>query len=269
MSRFLYYLPEIADPTDALQVAHLATVIPRHRLEHRKCERGPDTASGLMIASTIHTDSATLGYYPDKQTWQRCQEGAFWLGWYTDHPPGPSDLARERQIDGHWVRLADGQRWLVPVARRFPVGTALPQVLYLSETGELIGDVEPAYVGFGQRAETLWEQFMAYHTGELTEDEVSIRDFWDFAVEALSLNYRVGQWEVSALRLLSTNLLHEVCGAIIDVPTLLKVAEAQTRAEKKTAQEQNHAMPVGSSTDSGDTDGSQTTHRPTPTSSGR
>jgi len=133
--------------------------------------------------------------------------------------PGPGDLARGRQVDGHWVELGDGHKWLVPCARRFPSGTMLPQSLIM-ERGVRVGGVVREYVEFSKRAEGLFER-LYLGKGSDREDAggVSFGEAFAICVEALGVNYRVGAAEVSRLELLRTDRLRSVLGAIVDEPS--------------------------------------------------
>jgi len=55
-----------------------------------------------------------LLYRPEEQTWS--EGGAYAVGFFNDDRPGPSELARPRQIEGHAVRIGDDD-WIVPPLR--------------------------------------------------------------------------------------------------------------------------------------------------------
>lgn len=155
-----------------------------------------------------------------------------WIGFWNDDRPTAAQLARDEQIAGHRVRLGDGGDWLVPTARVFPLGTRLPESLVLGPDGELVREAIPRFARISRMAEQVWADLETMGQG----GEITLREGWDIAAAALSVNYRVGINEVSALGLLTTaNLFHmrgpSVLGAFVDWPAVMKAMGAQ----KKTA----------------------------------
>lgn len=231
--RFLYYAPAATDTPD-LAALGLDDVLGGAALDRRQVEGGPDGQRGVVfaLAEPPGRTAAPVGYYPAAQTWTPCDDGAWWLGVYTDRAPGPDDLARPRLLDGHRVTLADGRPWLIPRARAASlvqgqpvVVPALPQRVYFHRPG--ITPVDD-YLAFEATAEQLWrEHFDASVTPDCAR--------WPSdAAAALGLNYRVGTWEIDALSLLTTTNLHEIIEAVLDLKTLCEMLEAAS-PEKKSA----------------------------------
>ena len=114
MAGLLYYIPgrkhaELADAAElGLQYAFENGLTPLGVQNN-----GPDGGAGVVIYDSTRVPKP--GYYADKQKWLAIpgNPAGAWLGCY-DEPlsPKPEDVAREEQLGGHRVRLADGQEWL-------------------------------------------------------------------------------------------------------------------------------------------------------------
>jgi len=230
---FCYFLPNIK----RVERAELAEFGLLDRLDanchQRQAATGPTGSAGLVVSM-----SSALGYYRDRQKWVPSQCGKYWIGY--EQPLTASDLARVEQLDGHSVRLEDGSDWLIPVARSFVNGCVLPQSLALGPDGSVVTEVLPRYVAFSKRAESIWENFIAdckTQSGEPVEtvepsESFTVADYFNIAVEALALNYRVGPQEVSLLRLLTTANVLRIAQAIIDVPTLLELSKKKGQSDE-------------------------------------
>jgi len=176
----------------------------------REVRRGPGGQDGIVFS----TGQGKTGYYPDEQTWREID--GVWVGLSKDKL-NPKTLLRHEVVDGHPVTLENGQEWLIPVARSFPVGTQLPETLFLGADGTLVQEIIPRFAAFAQRAENVFEFFF--------ENKTLLKvDAWNIAIEALAINYYIGAREVSALRLLTTANIKEILGAIVDMPAIKKKA---------------------------------------------
>ena len=221
------------------------------RISQAEVGQGPGDQRGVLFARTAG-EPQPMGYAPGVQKWAKAVSGGWWVGCETDAPPTPADLEHSEIIDGHVVRMGDGQQWLVPVARLFSGGTALPQAIVLGPNGEKVLRALPAYAAIARHAERVAQDV---HIGiglrERPKDyePMSLLDGWDICVAALALNYRIGPDEASLLEILTTPVVPQVLGALVDVPTLMAVAQQRLAAagSKKNAAH----IPDGSNTDSG------------------
>lgn len=221
-------------------------------LTARECARGPLAGPGGLIVARGALTPETIGrvgYYPDRQKWRRVPHSSACVGYDTEHPPTPADLARAEQLPGHWITLGDGHKWLCPVARAWDdIGDgqrgfrcALPQRSTLDDAGNW----QPGEVVEQHRK--LWEmagQWWDVKAGAAAKD-ASIIQFapgHDAAVKALAANYHVSAAECALLGLLTVPVVVSILDALIDWPTL---AEWQ----KKTASDSTGAA---SNTDAGD-----------------
>lgn len=187
-----------------------------------------------------------------------------WVGWDPDCPPKPEDLARPKQQAGHWVKLADGNEWLIPVARRPAGGSPFPRRIKFDAAGEPAVDAQPS----DAEHRWLWEQACRYWDavtmaaeaadGQATTVQVTVGDTIQLAARALALNYRLSTAEVSMLGLLSTDLLSPICDALCDWPSLA--------ALMGTAEEPPRPNSAGPARERGPEDSAPTTAQPLQTS---
>lgn len=235
MPGFVYFLPNAA--RDQVTIQRLRDVGLGYAFEDRVSSalvvRGPDGQRGMLVGDPQRVDENQLGYFPDRQHWREMPPapggaGPIWLGWPQNVKLRPEDLCREEQIKGYWVRLADGQKWLVPIARKslpdeenaLRYAIALPHVAGINASGEWANDrVVPAYEPLWQVASAFWESLL----GAVVDGEnatLNFSDTLDSAVKALAANYRIGPAEATALELLTMECAVEVLQSLVDWPTL-------------------------------------------------
>jgi len=219
---FLYLLPGVTQASAAICADHgLSEVVGDGPLSQRPGVGGPEGTQGVLLWRRIES---VPRYDSEKQEW--LQNGECWVGMDRAAPPKPEDLIRDQPIAGHWVRLGDGNDWLIPVARRVGGGTALEQA-FRKVGDEWQLEILPKY-------KWLWEQagkvFDAYLSALKGDGMVSVEDPLELAVKVLTVNYRIRAPEISLLGLLTTgNLWQGVLGALIDWPEI----EARLEQEKK------------------------------------
>jgi len=210
---------------------------------------GPADITGIAIAPTpAHSEgrAARIGFSPDHQAWSEADGGKYWLGFWSaaDRRPRPADLERREQVDGHLVALADGADWLVPLARsKWLDGseiqpTGIPKTLRIGKDGEWLEEIVPRFAAFCENVDRLWTVFQIdNHLIELTEDDVppavSGSEKSDLAVEALSINYALNKWAVSALGLLTNQNREAILGALYDQPNIERMIRAILDERKK------------------------------------
>lgn len=229
MSTFLYFIPNQKHvDAKALDDAGITALTSADSLSFVGVERGPEGQPGILFTASAKNADAKMpriGYYPKQQTWQACNHGQFWLGYENSNPPHPASLQRDEFIDGHQVKLADGNEWTVPLARSFPAGSALPAALVLGPDGELITEALPEFAKLSQQAEQVFEAYV----GE--GEDIDTKNGWEIAINALSQNYRLSAWEISHLRLLSTNNWIDILTALIDGPEIQAFLESKKKDE--------------------------------------
>ena len=223
MAGFIYFLPGAPAANDArLKDAGLSHVIGRP-YSFGAIDRGPGGGSGCLVA----LDGMALAFAPD-QEWREVSELHVFIGWPKEAKPMPTQLARPDLVDGHAVKLSDGQEWIVPLARAF--GLAGPRhksyrlgpggKWVLAETVERLMELESdAAEIFGEIDQQVKVAAEAAKAGkEWPGLHTTLRP--DVAAKALMLNYFIGAPEIDALRLLGTDNVGAVQLALIDWPTL-------------------------------------------------
>jgi hypothetical protein len=215
-------------------------------------QNGPGGKSGviLLLKTAGYKIPQRFGYYPADQSWQQAPGGDWWIGFEKAGRPTPEALARAEAVDGHAVRLDDGNLWTVPVARFAGGSSAFPKRLSLGPDGKLQVKPMERFEEISKAAESVWCGMMPASSAKADETTVTVENGWEIAVQALAVNYHVGALEVSALELLTTINLRAVLLALIDWPTIERILKAKAEADKDG---RPFGTGAGSSTGSGAT----------------
>ncbi|MGR3218599.1 MAG: hypothetical protein ACUZ8H_02115 [Candidatus Anammoxibacter sp.] len=241
-SRFLYFIPQLqgASKDDIKRAGILNNIKDLPEVEFcgvQNCHEGkPGVIIGFTHNHKPEEKNCPVGYFPDTQEWKKSVNGKFWVGVYKDQKPTPSDLIKKEAIRGHYVKLQDGNEWLIPLARVFPEGSPLPHALVLGENGEIIQEALPEYAKFSKIGERIYREFkIQCKLEEAAEGYTYLTQVeeWDAVTEALGINYYIDGEEISLLKLLTTANIAKIFQAIIDVPTMTAIAKAQVEAGKK------------------------------------
>lgn len=184
-------------------------------------------------------------YKPELQTWRRLpgDKGA-WVGIYNDEPPTPRELARDNQLNGYLVTLADGGTWHVPCARRWfepedgePfVGCVLPQLLDFDADagGWGGGGVKPRYRRLWQLVEAyteaVGEALDAHGDDPRTEVRFAFDQLDELAVGALRVNYRVGPVELALLGAYDEESRRAIIDHVLDGPAWRELVKKKLSA---------------------------------------
>lgn len=228
MSHLIYFFPGKHGVTDALlRDCGLSQVIEGTVAESREVLNGPGDKSGVCAVFRRTSDSDVRVLYQESaQHWDECAGGAYWIGYWRDAVPGPQDLARQVQIDGHMVELLDGNQWRIPLVRQWDGRTALPCRIKLDPSGQEIQSVNPKH-------EPLYARVM-HELERLTSGEeytLSNTDMMDIAAQSLRANYHMGKWEASAIGLFDTQNLRLVFDALVDMDALRAMQDAQKKTQ--------------------------------------
>jgi len=203
----------------------------------RETRKGPEDQVGCWIGH----DSLLVRVGSDDLQSRRIPGTEAWVGRFQkDPPPKPVDLARKEQLDGHLVRLADGNDWLCPIARGWTEEDgeqrwyhALPQRLELDDDGKWSqGAVVAKFAPLWALA-TRWEEALVGAVGEDDETPVAFefQDGIEAAIECLAVNYRIGPAECALLGLLTAECCRGVLHALIDWPTRLEWVQKKIQAD--------------------------------------
>lgn len=232
-------------------------------VQPRQCLSGPSGLSGVLVAAG-DVPSSALRFSPDDQQWAFAPD-AFcgpspdlcslrrWAVCYSKSSgsPGPSELAREKQLDSRPVTLADGHEWLVPIARQWfeaaendpPLAWqhTLPRAMRLDSQGQWSpGDVLPKY-------RQLWDKAIAYETALYSAIEefnggnanAAVNfDSASLACLALGFNYHLSPVEISLLGLFDTDSVQAVIDTVTDAATLNRITRQIREAQLKKVDRQ-------------------------------
>ncbi len=176
--------------------------------------------------------------YDSGMHWTDYPEKRFGIGW--DVLPKPEELAREKQYEGHMVKLGDGNEWLVPVAR-YCNGQPMESTYRIGTDGELREEVSDRCRELYEFGCRFWDGLYGAAEKGAGEFTYEVKDQFEMAARILGYNYDVTRWEVSALGLITDQTLRELMNAVVDVPRVIRIMQ-----EKKT-----NGEPKGSSSSSG------------------
>jgi hypothetical protein len=223
---FLYFLknaPAVIEKPHEWGLAHVAT----HPAQ-LMCRQAsiPHMGNGTLVAQAC---AEIVRYDADAQQWHKmpgrfCGGREVWAGWKTDEQPTPTTLARSHQLPGTKLELLDGQKWIVPVLRKFqesdrpyPVySIQLPTVLDYDADGSLrIGQVIPQYRDVWGRAMQIGD-FLSHGVKIDGESDLTIEESIEFAGQILGLNYHVSIFEVVKLGLLTKELADQIVRLALD-----------------------------------------------------
>ena len=265
---FYYFLPGPRTKPDAdrLAAAGLAYAFDGPPCFHGVV-RGPEGQEGVCL----HNSQDTPKYVPDAQDWRpilNSPAGA-WIGRTKGLEITPADLARPEQLAGYRLLMADGHKWVAPIARAiatdgnpFSWSTALPQRCTRDTAGHWVpGDVVTRYAELWGLAADIFDDF----AGQFEDDEDQAEDETtpeqrysediEAAVLALSYNYRLAGDEADWLGIFTRQTALDVHRAMIDWPRRLRLIG---ELEKKTDQ----PTPDTSPTEPGQPDAPPTTAQP-------
>jgi hypothetical protein len=194
---------------------------------HVHSAAGPDSHGLLIIADANGGAKASPEYTPGKQTWKKAGR-RLWVGFETARRPRPEELLRRNPIEGRPVAMGDGNDWLVPIARRCVGGPdgaawlmALPRAHRFEKGSWSPGEVLGRYRALWQRVEQYAGALVELGKGDPAAGElVSFEDENETIVEALAVNYRLGRHEVSALGLVTSEVVGPVIRVLCDLDAL-------------------------------------------------
>ena len=231
MRQFVYFIPDVVfgdenQQEQILESAGLSDRFPGGR-GGRMAGKGPNGENGFFFAR----DSTCCSYKPDEQTWSGpFGKGGYWIGFRTDAPPGPEDLARAKQYKGHMVELADGNEWLIPAASMAPCVMVMKDGAVEMKPQAMR---EKLWAIVEENRDLLWgtEKDGKYKEGEGIDAPVVM----GIAATCLGANYLISlspEEELSALGLITTGNNEEMIQALFDMPNVLVRAQKKTEASE-------------------------------------
>jgi hypothetical protein len=223
MGQFHYYLPNVTIgggvTLDLLQKKGLATVFDASGYVTREVDGGPDNKRGVVVSYAEST-----GYYPKKQEWQKIHGADAWVGYDKTNIPKASDLQRISWIDGYYTELGNGEKWIAPRARLADGLPNLPCSHDLVDGTWTRGNVVKKHQKLWSVAEKFWSTIEHAFDEQEGEESISLSfpEENDFAVIALSANYRIGRTEAAILQLLDDESVSGILNALVDWPSIVK-----------------------------------------------
>lgn len=189
---------------------------------------GPGDAPG-MLATRSTPSQPKVKYDAAAQTWRRIpgMEAEVWVGFETDNPPVPEEMARGDLLPGHHMRLGDEREWLCPIARgckddldELQWYHALPKATTIDAEGNWVnGGVLEKYQRLWAIAGAYFDWWWKAETVGNTGIKFDFAGANDAALVALATNYHVGRIEVAMLSLFNDEAVFRVLQALIDWPT--------------------------------------------------
>ena len=193
---FLVFVPDAKGP-EALAAVGLDSL--SAGAEFVTVQAGPTGGRGIIFGWPVNGQhAARCSYRPEEQDWipaaHHGDEPAarYFIGFWKDSPPRAGELARRRVYGGISVTLGDGCEWTVPACRDLPHAMRL---LPGGEWGVAPTDQFAPYVVAAKHFEL---QLLGDARPGLIEQV-------EFAIRALSLNYRLTREVASHLQLFTTS----------------------------------------------------------------
>ncbi|HEY0982673.1 hypothetical protein [Schlesneria sp.] len=178
--------------------------------------------------------SGEIGYFPDRQRW--IEGPGYQIGFWTDSPCAPADLARPSLFPGYEIELGDGHKWRVPCAADLPTTLRMVDSQWRKVR-------KPKFNEFWQQSEPwfrrllvmdLDENKMASDAGRTAEQMLT--EWAEYCVVSLRQNYRLTSEIASELGILDSDSLLSITMASVDGMNIKAViAELAELREKESA----------------------------------
>jgi hypothetical protein len=159
---------------------------------------GPGDKGPGVVVAWRKPGQAQMGYQPERQVWlpaaasgEDLAAGRYWIGFWTDSPPTPKDLARPYPQPGHRVALGDGSEWILPIAK------AIDADMIRADDGTWRFDPQRRFHAF-------WMDYLKWFHFFGNWNEEAVIDYGeaaDFVLAGLRVNYRLPDEVTNHLRL--------------------------------------------------------------------
>lgn len=231
MAGFLYFVSSDLPSIDA-KAAGLGYAM-QDSVETREAASGPGGRRGVVMYDPKRHEGKRIGYYRDQQTWRKLPADAGlperWIGYWSDAPPTPDSLKREKMIRGASMRLADGHQWQIPIVRRFDDAaqkweSELPTYLDYDDNGRIVtGSVREEYASLWDATAPIADREFAAAAGESPEALADCNQkLYGAVVALLQANYVVALPELIVMRTLDEGTPSLVALASCRYDTLMK-----------------------------------------------
>jgi len=224
MASFSYFLPGKSNTMtislETLAINDLGGVFDSESFSKRDVDPGPDNGMGILVSYNNH-----LAYRKETQSWQKIHGVNAWIGFDKANPPKASDLQRDSWIGGYRVPLGNGEEWIAPTARLASGLPNLPCSSHFTKGEWTRGGVRPKHQQLWKMAESFWSQVEPELENVETDQDtikLSFSQESEYAVTALSANYRIGNTEASLLGLINDDSTSGILNALVDMPVVAK-----------------------------------------------
>ena len=188
---------------------------------------GPDGGNGSVISFCDYPKP--VKYIQNEQHWEKTCK-SWWVGWYNDGPPKPDMLARKEGCGrGLVVKLSDNNDWFIPVARLYNGETPFACNIKWDGNKWVKGEILNKYKDFFDKACLFFEKAIS--------DKIEFEIDTSLVVDALRLNYKISEEEISILGLFNTENIDRMLGVIVDINSFNILAEELKNKKKALEQE--------------------------------
>ena len=202
----------------------LSDLIDADRREYSAFEMSIAGKTGTFLTPNVApgVSPECVTYKPKIQSWIQLSigENELFIGWTTDRPPVPTELLRPVNYSGYSIDDCSNRKWTTPVARSVRGNVTLPS------------DFDFDFVS-GDATEVLSDDFdrLWKISGDLYKHwneegfELDAASIAQYALFAISVNYRVGPVEFAAFKSMGAKIFDSAkasafCLAVIDLQIL-------------------------------------------------
>ena len=200
-----------------------------HNVTVSQIIHGPDGKGGCYVYPIPETGNLprTHGYDPQTQEWD--DHGGFWLGIDTENRPTPPELIRPTVVSGYEYRLGDDWDWICPVIRRPNGSPNIPQSWGENGSG-FVEKVLTQWVWAWKLSEKIWNVSWG-------EEDIETAEAWGICCQLLSINYRVGKYEITKLQLITSNNYIQIFEAAVEGELWRQALKEQSEEKKSELSE--------------------------------
>lgn len=215
MSGFLYFIETNAKSiTNEILTEHGLSCFHDRLSEFRECNC--PLGKGIVFSVIGKNYNLNVGYYHDKQVWETFEhndELSFSVGY--EFKPRPEDLIKQDYIDGHSVKLGDDEEWIIPLAKKLPVGeNVLPKKIKEIRQGKVVEVPIERYFELSRLADNVWDDFA--NQKNIFSWDSNIDLVYKECRGLISYNYDLEWFEISLLGLITRDNSLAILWSLVD-----------------------------------------------------
>lgn len=219
MSQFVYFLPGLSGPArrEQLEAAGLGYAFPAGQEFHCVGDSEGPHGMGCLVSA----DPKGVRFAKDSIEWNRGDHCFVGMPKDKAKQPKPTDLRKTSDfVDGHPVKLGNGETWIVPVVRFADGNTSLPCVLRRKDDGSYGYEARAEYRGMMRICDDIVQNSLGGEGTKLPADQTMA-----FVSCVLGVNYRISDVEISALELVDSFNVKLIASAALDQPSMVVLIE--------------------------------------------